>query len=77
MCVCMYVCMYGDLLSVNSPSIDDLTRSCAFTDTSGGQGRQFEGRYPGRSDFCSYCHFYLIIIIVRLYYVYVCNICFS
>jgi hypothetical protein len=65
--VCMYVCMYGDLLSVNSPCIDDLTRSCALTGTSGGQDGQFEGRYSGRSGYSS-----LIIIILRLYYVYAC-----
>ena len=74
MYVCMYVCMYGDLLSANSATIDDLTRSCALTGTSGGQGRQFEGRYSGRSGYSSYSHFSFIIIILRLhlYYVHVC-----
>jgi hypothetical protein len=68
MYVCMYVCMYyGALLSVNSPCIDDLTRSCALTGTSGGQGGQFEGRYSGRSGYCSYSHFSFIIIILRLH----------
>ena len=60
--VCMYVCMYGDLLSVNSPCIDDLTRSCALTGTSGGQ---FEGRYSGRSGYSTHC---------RSKYMYICLI---
>ena len=70
--VCVYVCMYGDLLSVNSPSIDDFTRSCALTGTSGGQGDQFEGTYSGRSGYSSNCHFSFIILKLRLYRVYVC-----
>jgi hypothetical protein len=69
----VFVCMYGDLLSVNSPFIDDLTCSCAFiTGTSGGQGGQFEGKYSGRSGYSFYCNVYFIIFILRLYYVHVC-----
>ena len=66
--------MYGDLLSVNSPRIDGLTRSCALTGTSGGQGGQFEGRYSGRSGYSSYSHssFFIIILRLHLYYVHVC-----
>ena len=57
--------MYGDLLSVNSPSIDDLTPSCALTGTSGNQGGQFEGRYSGRSGYSTHC---------RSKYMYICLI---
>ena len=73
----MYVCMYGDLLSVNSPCIDDLTPSCALTGTSGGQGGQFEGRYSGRSGYYSFYHSFKIIIILHLYYVHLCILCYS
>ena len=40
---------------MNSPFIDYLTCSCTLTDTNGGQGGQFEGRYSGRSGYCSHC----------------------
>jgi hypothetical protein len=66
----MYVCMYGDLLSVNSPCIDDLTCLCALkAGTSGGQSGQFEGRYSGRSGYSSYSHSSFIIFTLHLYYV--------
>ena len=56
----VYVCMYvWSSLSANSPCIDDLTPSCALTGTSGGQGGQFEGRYSGRSGYCSNRYFFL------------------